>query len=137
MGPFRQFLARRRLWACWLIAAALLMKVAVPTGFMPVFVHGSVAIEPCSGFGPEAMTMAMPAMADHHDSHGAADRTDKDGTPCGFAGHAPAAMTSVDPILLAIAIALIVATAFRMPVAWRVRRVDFLRPPLRGPPATR
>lgn len=134
VGNARLYLKRHRVWAMWLIAAALLMKVFVPAGYMPVMAGGSIAIELCSGFGPEKMAMAMPGMGDHH---GKGDRSDRDDMPCGFAGHAPASMAAADPILLVIAITFIVATLFRMPLSWPVRRAEYLRPHLRGPPAIR
>ena len=109
------------------------MKALVPAGYMPVRSGGSIVIELCSGFGPEKMTMAMPGMGDHH---GKGDRPRGD-APCGFAGHAPPSMAAADPILLVLAIAFILATLFRMPVSWPVRRVSYLRPPLRGPPTIR
>jgi Protein of unknown function (DUF2946) len=116
----------------WLIAVALLMKFVVPAGYMPVVSDGSIMIELCSGVGPEKMTMVMPA-TDHQ--HGRTGHDGKDDMPCGFAGHAPASMAAVDPILLVIAITIIIATRFRLPVSWPIRRTSFLRPPLRGPPA--
>ena len=114
----------------WLIAIALLMKVVAPAGYMPVLTSGRIIIELCSGFGPEKMVIAMPGMGDHPHKH---DRPDRDDMPCGFSGHAPESMTAVDPVLLAIAIAFIVATLFWMPVL-RTARVHYLRPHLRGPP---
>jgi len=127
----RRFFRHHRAYAAWLIAAALFMKVVVPAGYMPVVSSGSIVLELCSGVGPEKMAMAMPGMAAHH---GKTDHSSKDDMPCGFSGHAPASMAATDPILLVLAIAFIVATLFRMPVSWPVRRASFLRPPLRGPP---
>ena len=129
---FRLYLKHRRPWATWLIAAALLMKVIVPAGYMPVISDGAIAIQLCSGFGPEMMAMAMPGMGDHH---GEIDHSGKGDMPCGFAGHAPAAIAGADPILLIAAIAFIIATLFRMPLFRPVRRIGYLRPYLRGPPA--
>ena len=132
VGKLRLYLKRRRIWAMWLIAAALFMKVVVPAGYMPVVSGGAIAIELCSGFGPERMAMAMPGMGDHH---GKMDHSAKGDMPCGFAGHAPASIAGADPILLVIAIAFIIATSFRMPVSRPIRRIGYLRPYLRGPPA--
>jgi hypothetical protein len=137
MGAFRQTLTCRRGWAIGLVLLALMTKILVPAGYMPVFSGGAVMIELCSGAGPEKMMMAMPGMDDRRGkADHSTDRSDKGDMPCGFAGHAPAAaMAGADPVLLAVAIALIVATVFRLPVAWRVRSAAHLRPPLRGPPA--
>lgn len=134
MGRVRLYLKRRRAWAVWLIAAAFLMKVLVPAGYMPVMSRGAIFIELCSGFGPEKMAMAMPGMGDHH---GKSDHSQRDEMPCGSAGHAPASMAALDPpVLLVIAIALVAAPLFRIPVLRSARRIGYLRPHLRGPPAT-
>lgn len=133
VGTLRLYFTTYRIWTMWLILAALLTKVAVPAGFMPVVSNGSIVLELCSGLGPEKMAVAMPAMGDHQ---GKDEHSQHDDMPCGFAGHAPASMAGADPILLLIAIAFIVATIYRMPVFWPVRRISYLRPPLRGPPAT-
>ena len=124
---------RHPAWAICIVAMAFFMKAAIPTGYMPVLAGGSIAIELCSGWGPETMTMAMPGMADRHEKHG---RGSKDDVPCGFAGHAPASMASVDPVLLVTAIAYIVATIVRPADAGSAQPLRFLRPHLRGPPAT-
>ena len=131
MGSLRNRLTQHRIWAIWLIAAALLMKIAVPPGYMPVPSAGFFVMQPCSGFGPEQMAMAMPDMPKHH---GDMNHPGKDSVPCGFDGHAPPSLTMVDPILLALAIAFIVTLRSRLPLSWPIRRVTFLRPPLRGPP---
>lgn len=131
MTSFRNLLLRHRALAAWLIAAALLMKALVPGGFMPVVSAGSITIELCSGFGPEKMTMAMPGMADHGGKH---DQSGKGEMPCGFGGHAPPAFSTVDPILLALAIIFVTATVFRIALASAARTPAFLRPQSRGPP---
>lgn len=98
---------------------------------MPVVSAGSITIELCSGFGPEKMTMAMPGMADHGGKH---DPSGKGDMPCGFGGHAPPAFSTVDPILLALAIIFVIATVFRIAMATAATAPAFLRPHLRGPP---
>ncbi len=129
----RHHLARYRSWALGLVVLALMMKLLVPAGYMPVISGTSIAIELCSGFGPEKMAVTMPGMDGHH---GHADRSNRGDTACGFAGHAPASIAGADPILLAIVLSLIVATVFRMPVFRRDRTRGHLRPRLRDPPAT-
>ena len=114
------------------MSVVILMKMAVPVGYMPVMANGSITLALCSGFGPEKMSMTMPGMADHH---GKTEQAGGNDMPCGFAGHTPASLTGADPILLLVAIAFIVATIFRIPVSRPIRRISYLRPPLRGPPA--
>ncbi len=132
MGDFRHSLARHRWLAALIVAATLSIRLLVPMGFMPVFADGAVYVELCSGHGVETMA-AMPGMAhDRHDHDGSG----KDDPSCGFSGHAPASMAGADPILIALAVALILATVFRMPGKRAAPpRRGFLRPPLRGPPA--
>lgn len=126
----RQHLRRHRALAAWLVAFALLLKVVVPTGYMLDTSGGAITITMCSGTGPmKTMTMAMPGV-DH--------KGRKDGQkaeqPCAFSGLDASALAAVDPILLAIALAFLIAAAcwcgrpplFGAPV--------YLRPPLRGPP---
>lgn len=121
--------------AAWIVAAALLMKLVVPAGFMPVFSGSSVTIEICTGVGPQTVTMpmAMPGMPDH--GQGKSDHAAKD-MPCGFGGLAFPALAAADPIALALALAFLIATVFRLVHRDVALAVAHLRPPLRGPPRT-
>jgi hypothetical protein len=134
---FRRLFLDHRTLSAWLIALALLMKVAVPAGFMPVIAGGTVTIAICGGTQPAdpAMRMAMPGMAQHQDrsGHDDAGHSGRD-MPCAFSGLAMPSLAAVDPVLLALAIAFIVAVAFRVVAPGLVRAPAFLRPPLRGPP---
>ena len=132
MHRCRRQLLRHPLLAAWLVGIALLLRIAVPVGFMPVVVGTTVTIEICSGTGPMKMAMAIPGPGDHRDQ--GSDRHSK--APCDFAGLANPALAGVDPILLVLAIAFVVATAFRMIPVRRPALPSYLRPPLRGPPAT-
>jgi hypothetical protein len=116
----------------WLMALALLLKVAVPSGYMLDTHSGAIAIVACSGMGPMQMA-AMPAMADHG-AHGPHKRSDKAELPCAFAGLNAASVAAADPLLLAIAIAFGLALVFRRVVPPVVATALHLRPPLRGPP---
>lgn len=132
VAALRQFFRHHRLLAVWLILAALLMKMLVPTGYMASPSAGSITIELCSGFGPQKMVAAMPGMAHHQEApeggHGKAEQ------PCAFAGLSVPSLAATDPVILALAIAFIVAMAFRAVAARFVMAPAFLRPPLRGPP---
>lgn len=130
MTSLRLLLLRHRAFAAWLVAAALLMKVLVPAGFMPVVSAGSITIELCSGYGPQKLTVAMPGM--HHQQH----KPDHQGKemPCGFSGLSAPSLAATDPLLLGVAIAFIIATIFLIATPNAVRTPAFLRPPLRGPP---
>lgn len=125
----RRLLAHRRL-AALLCAAALLLKLVVPSGYMVASHGGHLTIEVCSGMAAAPVKMTMP-MSGHGKSHDGA----KPDQPCAFAGLSAAALGAVDAVLLAALIAFVMALAFAPatlpPPLRRVR----LRPPLRGPPA--
>ncbi|MEG3175148.1 DUF2946 family protein [Sphingomonas sp. RB3P16] len=129
MTGFRHFLLDHRLLAAGILALALMLKMLVPAGFMVGSDHGVVTIEICSGFGP-MKTMAMPGMPHHP------DKTEQQGKemPCAFSGLAAAALAAIDPLLLAVAIAFIIATVFRVTISRPAPARPYLRPPLRGPP---
>lgn len=135
MHRCRRQLLRHPLLAAWLIGIALLMRVAIPAGFMPVVVGTTVTIEICSGTGPMKMTMAMPGMDDHQDKHGDRHSDRHSESPCGFAGLANPSLAGADSILLAFAVAFVIATTFRMVPLRQAGLPSYLRPPLRGPPA--
>uniref|UniRef100_UPI0035CC1869 DUF2946 family protein n=1 Tax=uncultured Sphingomonas sp. TaxID=158754 RepID=UPI0035CC1869 len=131
MTALRHFLRKHCTFAAWLIFAALLMKVVVPVGYMPVMTGSSITIELCSGFGPEKMMAAMPGMGDHH---GSQDHSGKGDMPCGFGGHAPPALSTVDPVLLLLAIAFVMTLGFLVVRRRLPEPAVRLRPPPIGPP---
>jgi len=110
----------------------------VPGGFMPVVANGVLTIQLCAGAGPSTLATAtsqtthaaMPGMT--HDP----DKTQHAGRemPCAFSGLTTAGLAAADPVLLALAIAFVVATVFRVATPVVARAPEFLRPPLRGPP---
>jgi hypothetical protein len=127
----RRLLLEHRLLCGCIIAAALLMKAVLPTGFMPMQRGGTVVLGFCSGYGPTPMAMAMP-MKEHPSSPD--EHQPKAEMPCAFAGLAMPGLAAVDPTLLALAIAFVLQRAIRtatiLPAIVRL----YLRPPLRGPP---
>ncbi|USI74848.1 hypothetical protein [Sphingomonas morindae] len=139
----------RPAWGALLLALlALLVKLAVPAGFM-IDTSGRLAgLVPCSGYGPEAAPqrmaapmaampgMAMPIAAPDHASapHRHGRTGDQAESPCGFWGHAPAAMALADPIQLARALAFVRAMGVRRPPARPAAPPLRWRPPLRAPP---
>ena len=131
----RHLLARRPL-ALLLCAAALLLKLAMPAGYMIGSGHGRVTVRICSGGAPATMTMAIPGVHDDvgHDAPAGQDRPD---APCAFAGLSAAALGAVDPVQLAALLVFILTAGVRSPPAPTPSRPEHLRPPLRGPPADR
>ncbi len=143
-----------------MMACALMMKVLIPGGFMPVFSAGSVTIQICAGTVPgtanatanatgtgtgtkgamsqsamaamaaSPMSMAMPNMAHSPDKP---DHQARD-MPCAFSGLSAPSLASVDAVLLAVAIAFAVRQALRVEATGSFGSPAYLRPFLRGPP---
>lgn len=131
MIALRRLLLNHRALSAWVIAFALLMKLLVPAGFMPVVAGGTISIEICSGTAPAKMMMAMPGMAHHQDKSGHHGKE----MPCAFSGLTAPSLAAADPLLPTLAIAIIVATVFGVATPSVARAPAYLRPPLRGPPA--
>ncbi len=135
----RRHLVHRPQAAALLLAAALLMKLMVPAGFMPVAQHGALTIVPCDGYGPQQ----APAASHHggHDSHGSGGHSQPEHhhqgkqMPCDYSVLGAPGLAGGDPIAF-------VPPGFLRPArgadrtgdAAEPRRIAHLRPPLRGPP---
>ena len=133
MHAVRHLLAQRRL-AVLICAAALLLKLLVPTGYMIDGAAGRIAVVPCSGIVSIATAAEMHGgMSDH----GPSGKAGKAELPCAFAGLSAAALGTIDPVQLAALIAFVVATGVvGLPLPSSIPPTG-LRPPLRGPPAYR
>lgn len=139
MTGWRHLLHQRRALALALVLVALLARMLIPTGYMPVVQDGRFVMALCPGQG--AMPMAHAAMAgmdhagargDHPADHHGSEAM-KDGV-CAFAAVALAAAATVDPALLALAILFIVATVFRRAQPPLAAPLRFDWPPRTGPP---
>ncbi len=142
----RCLLAQRHL-AVLLCAAALLLKLIVPTGYMIGAVQGHAAIILCPSGGP--MPQVAPtahdgmAMAGHErvreagNAHpaGHSDGSHAREMPCAFAGLAAAGLAATDPVQLALLIAFVMVVARVQLALPGLHAAPYLRPPLRGPPA--
>ncbi|WP_322963259.1 hypothetical protein [Sphingomonas fuzhouensis] len=145
MTAIRSLFAQRHL-AVLLCAAALLLKLLIPAGYMIGQVDGHAAIILCPSTTPAPEAAAMPhgagmamgPMVMHHDPAGHpaghSDKSHGHDMPCAFAGLAAPSLAATDPIQLALFIAFVMAIGLAMPVAPRPRATPYLRPPLRGPP---
>ena len=119
-----------------LLALALAVKAVVPAGFM-LSAGGDrfLTVTICSDASgsPKEMQIAIPgkkrAGGDHSDMAGK-------GQPCAFSGLGQAGLGGVDPVLLVTAIAFILLIGLAPLLTPRARDIAFLRPPLRGPPAS-
>lgn len=138
MNAIRHPLHRHRCWAAALVVVALFIAMLVPAGYMPVVADGALRMQPCSGWnGPVAADAAVSAGHGDHDSHSQASQDgNHDGLemPCAFSSPSAAVAMRIDPILLAIAIAAILAGAFPLaPKLVRARSLYRLSPS-QGPP---
>ncbi len=97
---------------------------------MPGMSGGMMTVTLCTGQGLQTMLVETPGN-DRHD-----DQMHKKGDmPCAFSGLSAPVLGGVDPILLVIAVAFIVATGFRAVARLVSTLPAHLRPPSHGPPA--
>lgn len=153
MGSIRRLVAQRHL-ATLVCAAALLLRLLVPGGYMVSEASGWPTIVLCPQVGPAPLVShaGAPVIMAHGDrqymmqqahtgdhvmsgKHGKSDGHGEAEMPCVFTGLLAAALAATDPILLAALIAFIVATAFTGILLPRLAEPARIRPPLRGPPA--
>ena len=105
MSAFRRSPARHASVAA-LLAFALIVKLLVPTGWMPVFGPRGVTLEMCGSYGPpppalaKAMAQAAHRMAGH-DKHKQHDKQGHD-QPCAYAGLSFAALDADAPVALVV-----------------------------------
>lgn len=131
MTALRRLALYRPALAGFILAAALLMKVLVPAGFMPTTSGTMLIVQICSGYGAQTMAVPMPAKEDQRQGGHQGKEM-----PCAFSGLAAPSLAAADPVLLASAILFIMVMAVRAAMVFAAAPPAFLRPPLRGPPAT-
>jgi hypothetical protein len=140
--PLRSVIRQHPWLAALLLCAALVLRVAVPAGFMPMQTDGGVRLMLCGGTAPLPPAvrahgghagMHHAASAPGHSDHG--DHGDDAPKGCAFADLAVPLLGGADPVLLASAIAFLVAAAFFFRPFLRLQAATRLRPPLRAPPA--
>lgn len=135
MSFVRRLIAQRYL-AVVILAAALVLKLVVPTGYMLVTEHGHFTMALCSGLAPPPTAMAMPGMHGEMPHHGKRDHG-KTEMPCAFAAVSAQALSGADPTLLVLLVVFILAAGLYPAALPAIVRRSHLRPPLRGPPAFR
>ena len=123
----RHLLAQRCLTVL-ICAAALLLKLLVPSGYMIDNDHGRITLTICSGTSP-TKTVDLAGIRDEQTDHGPAEM------PCAFAGLSAAMLGAIDPIQLAILIAFVMTAGLMAPVLPALSPSAGLRPPSRAPPA--
>ena len=109
------------------------MRVAVPAGLMPsIGDHGSIRLILCSGTGPMAMAATDPKLLV---PKGTAPAQPHAAEICPYASLGLPTMPGADPFVLALALAFIMAAAFRLTPLALDAPARALRPPSRAPPA--
>lgn len=133
MTRLRAFFRECPLLAVWLVALALLMKVAVPAGFMASADGGGLTVQFCTADGVRTVLLTADGQIKNPD---APQPDSTANSPCAFAGHGAALLSGAYPVLLAVAIAFIIATGLRAAKIAPQPLPFFLRPPAIGPPHT-
>lgn len=134
MGPIRSALLKHPLLFLAIGLAGLMLRLAVPAGFMPVMNHGQLTLTICSGYGatasePADRTASAAASGEHHHR----DKAKADGS-CAFADLSLPLIGGADAVQLAAALLFIIAAALFFAAVLPPRAALRLRPPLRGPP---
>ncbi|WP_420822420.1 hypothetical protein [Sphingosinithalassobacter portus] len=109
----------------------MLLKIVIPTGFMPTMSNGQIVISICSGIGPTTMIMTIPGLEHESEGDGHGSKAEQ---PCAFAGLSAPPLAAADPLLLAAAVLFVLALGMRPLVLPASKAPPYLRPPLRGPP---
>lgn len=132
MPTLRSFIARHRALAILVVAAALCMKLLVPSGFMIGQDSKVFTIQLCHDGLGNVITkqIVVPMKGEPADSHSKQGKGD-----CPFTSLSMASLTGADTGLLALALAFILALGFAPVRTHSAKPVSHLRPPLRGPPA--
>jgi hypothetical protein len=138
MSLLRAHLLHHRRLAMVLVALTLAIKALIPEGYMPDFGARTITVEICAdAFGQPAVRAITLARAGDGDGAGQHDTSHhgKGEGFCAFSALGHGTLGGADAVLLAGALLFIMALAFAAPVPPVLRRLTFLRPPLRGPPA--
>jgi len=130
MHGFRAFFLSHRRLAALLIALALCMKALIPAGYMLGGDARTITVQICADSLGHVITKQI---AVGHKDHGS-DKAKAD-SPCAFTALGHGMLGGADPIQLALALLFILTLAFAPLLRARARRIAYLRPPLRGPPA--
>jgi hypothetical protein len=128
MFALRAFFLSHRSLAALLVAVALCMKALVPAGYMLENQTRSITVQICAdSLGQQITKQIEIGQKD--------DGKAKSASHCAFSALSHGALGGADPILLALALLFILALAFAPLLPPALKRLAYLRPPLRGPPA--
>ncbi|HEY6482554.1 MAG TPA: DUF2946 family protein [Steroidobacteraceae bacterium] len=130
-------LRKRRRWLALLVLPALLLRAAIPAGFMPVLdAHGGLSIGFCPGqtAGPGILPGAYLHHHHHSGSGGQPDPSVQHHVPCLFAASAGGAPAPSDAGMLAVRPSAVAAVAADFDRLFLPAIVRVQSP--RGPPAS-
>lgn len=113
-----------------LVAAllALCLRLMAPVGWMPVASSNGVMFTLCSGSGEQQIAFGNDG------SSGKPDGSAGHGSPCAFSGMGTPPLPEVPPAVALQIFAIFIALGFAATERPRLAAVNWLRPPLRGPP---
>lgn len=127
MTSIRAMVHVNRELAALLLAAALLLRIFVPAGFMPALDHGRMIVGVCNGMGVSKMVIETPGF--EHKSQG--NEAQKS---CAFSDLSLPSLAGANPILLAALVLFILALGLSFSIPLPPTATIRLRPPVRGPP---
>ena len=134
MQTLRALIREHSHLAMALLVLAFCIKAVIPAGFMVSSSGDTVlTVTICSdgSNGLKQMQLVIPGK-----EQGSSHSDDaKKGEHCAFSGLAKVAVGGADGILLALAFAYILVLGLAPTKRLPLRRISYLRPPLRGPPA--
>lgn len=133
MLSLRTLVTRHPRIAAMVVAVSLLLRILIPSGFMPTVSGEHVLISICSGIEQSSVEVSLPAstsrdVGDHSQGKSAA--------LCAYSGLLGSSLAAVDVVLLAAGMPIAIAVGLVPKLRPPLTVADHLRPPLRGPPAT-
>ena len=138
MTALRAFLLSHRIVAIWAILAAMVLKAAIPAGFMVSADDGSrvLTVTVCNASSPELATLAItiPGTGEKRDHRGG-DHKQASGD-CAFTSLVTGKWAAADPVLVIAALAFVAALAMRPVQRVPPAQVPYPRPRSRAPPLT-
>ena len=131
----RALLLCHRALAILVVALALCLKAMVPAGYMVQQGAKVLTVAMCMDSTGQAMTRTIVLPVKGLPGESAAKHAEA-GKACAWSSLAMVSLAGADIALLALALAFILALGLAPAPLRLVRRAHYLRPPLRGPPAT-
>ena len=132
MQQLRAFLLSHRALTVAMVVAALCLKLAMPAGFMIERESKVLTVRICNdAFGNQGLSEIVIPMKEAGGESGAQQSKGD----CAFSSLSYASLSAADPALLLSALLFILALGFEAARPALLQRAQYLRPPLRGPPA--